>query len=139
MEKKQLGTTLVTAAAGALAIFAMSGMQAYAHHSWAMYDDSRVITVSGTVAGVSFANPHVNVSVQAAVGNGEPDAWSVRMGSIGDMTNRGVNADTIGVGDEIVVTINPLRDGRNAGNYTRIVSINGVENAAEGTAWAPVR
>ncbi len=139
MEKKQLGTTLVTVAAGALAVIAMSGMQAYAHHSWAMYDDSRVITVSGTVAGVSFANPHVNVSVQVAVGNGEPDAWSVRMGSIGDMTNRGVNADTIGVGDEIVVTINPLRDGRNAGNYTRIVSINGVENAAEGTAWAPVR
>jgi len=139
MERKQLRTTLVTAAAGALAVFATSGMQAHAHHSWAMYDDSRVILVSGTVAGVSFANPHVNLSVQAAVGNGETDTWSVRMGSIGDMTNRGVQADTIGVGDEIVVTINPLRDGRSAGNYTRIVSLNGVENAAEGTAWAPRR
>ena len=104
-----------------------------------MYDDSREITVSGTVAGVNFANPHVNLSVRAAAGNGDTETWSVRMGSNGDMTNRGVHADTISAGDEIVVSINPLRDGRTGGNYTRIVSINGVENAAGGTVWEPGR
>ena len=142
MDRKQLGKTLVTSAAvaaAALAVIATSSMRVHAHHSHAMFDDSREITVVGTVAGVSYANPHVYLSVEAMSSNGETERWSVEMSHIGNMMNRGVNADTISVGDEITISMNPLRNGQNGGNYTRIVSINGVENAAEGSAWAPVR
>ena len=54
---------------------------------------------------------------------------------IGNMINRGVLRDTIKVGDEIVISVNPLHNGQTGGNYTRIVSINAVENTAEGSAW----
>lgn len=138
MDTKQLKTKLVVAATGALAVLAASSMRLHAHHSHAMFDDSREVTVSGTVAGVSYANPHVYLSVETTGGNGQTERWSVEMSHIGNMMNRGVHAGTISVGDAITISMNPLRSGQKGGNYTRIVSINDVENAAEGSAWAPV-
>ena len=131
MDRKRLNTVLT---AGALALCAASS--ARAHHSHAMFDDSREITVAGTVAGVSYANPHVHILVETA-STGGAERWSVEMSHIGNMVERGVQRDTIEVGNDIVISMNPLRNGQRGGNYTRIVSINGVENAAEGSAWTP--
>lgn len=136
-DRRKFGKNLVPAVAGALAVFAASSARLHAHHSHAMFDDSREVTVVGTVAGVSYANPHVYLSVETTGDNGQAERWSVEMSHIGNMMNRGVNADTINVGDAITISMNPLRSGQRGGNYTRIVSINGVENAAAGSAWAP--
>ncbi len=135
--QKQVGQKLVTAAAAALAVFATSDMRVHAHHSHAMFDDSREVTVVGTVAGVSYANPHVYLSVETTGSSGQAERWSVEMSHIGNMMNRGVHANTINVGDAITISMNPLRSGQRGGNYTRIVSINGVQNIAEGSSWAP--
>lgn len=137
MDRKRFAKKLLTATTAALAIYATSALQVHAHHSHAMFDDAREITVSGTVRGVSYANPHVYLSVEAADADGETGRWSIEMSHIGNMIERGVRPDTINVGDEIVISMNPLRSGQRGGNYTRIVSINGIENAAEGSAWAP--
>ena len=53
------------------------------------------------------------------------------------VTNRGIAANTFQVGYEVAITINPLRNGRLGGNYTRIEKINGVQNAATGNNWVP--
>lgn len=112
------------------------GIAARAHHSHAMFDEGKETTITGKVAAVSYMNPHVYVSIEVQGAGNAPEKWSIEMSHIGNMMSRGVMRDTIKVGDEVVLTMNPLRDGKNGGSYTRIVSINGVKNTAEGPNWA---
>lgn len=115
-----------------LALFACSGLffvgAASGHHSHAMFDHSRTITITGTVTGVSYRNPHVFIWVDAPDEDGETRNWSVEMSNIQNMIRRGIRASTFGVGDVVTVTMNPLHDGRLGGNYVTIT-------AADGTAY----
>jgi len=115
------------------------GLVAQAHHSHAMFDEGKEATLTGKVAAVSYMNPHVYLSIEIKGANNAPEKWSIEMSHIGNMMGRGVLRDTMKVGDEVVLTMNPLRDGKNGGSYTRIISINGVKNAAEGSNWATAK
>ena len=123
---------------GAVAIASL-GLAAQAHHSHAMFDDGKEATLTGKVAAVSYMNPHVYLSIEIKGANDAPEKWSIEMSHIGNMIGRGVLRDTMKVGDAVVLTMNPLRDGKNGGSYTRIISINGVKNSAEGSNWAAAK
>jgi hypothetical protein len=125
----------------AVAMAAGGGMPfpAHAHHSHAMFDVTKEITVTGTVGGVSYTNPHVYLFIEAKNAGGEAEKWAVEMSHVGNMIDRGVLRDTIKVGDQIVIMMNPAREGKKGGNYTHIVSINGVMNTAEGGNWAAAK
>jgi hypothetical protein len=128
-------TKLVVALLGCL-MAAAPVTQAWAHHSHAMFDDAQEITIVGKVTAVRFANPHVYLMLEGAVEGGEMRMWAIEMSHIGNMITRGVNAETFKVGDDVSITVNPLRNGQGGGNYSRIESINGVTNTAEGNAWS---
>ncbi len=136
MNRNQVGKIGVAMVAVAMASF---GLAAQAHHSHAMFDEGKETTITGKVAAVSYMNPHVYVSIEVKGASNAPEKWSIEMSHIGNMMNRGVMRDTMKVGDEVVLTMNPLRDGKNGGSYTRIVSINGVKNTAEGGNWAAAK
>lgn len=115
------------------------GLVAQAHHSHAMFDEDKETTLTGKVAAVSYMNPHVYLSIETKGANNTPEKWSIEMSHIGNMMSRGVTRETLKVGDEVVLQMNPLRDGKTGGSYTRIISINGVKNAAEGSNWAAAK
>ena len=108
-----------------------------AHHSHAMFDAETEITISGKVAGLRYANPHVRLLVEAENEAGEIERWDVEMSTIVNMRTRGVNRSTFPQGADISLVVNPLRDGGQGGNLVHINSINGVENSAESGNWAP--
>lgn len=110
---------------------------ALAHHSHAMFDMGREVTVTGTVSAIRFANPHVFLLLEVEDGNGDSSMWTVEMSTVGNMIRRGFASNTFGVGDEVRITMNPLRNGQSGGNYTRIESIAGVPNTATGNGWSP--
>ena len=110
---------------------------ASSHHSHAMFASDREVTVTGTVSAVRFANPHVYLRLAVVDENGATSDWAVEMSTIGNMSNRGVVANTFREGYEVTITMNPLRNGQSGGNYTRIESINRVRNSASGNNWAP--
>lgn len=138
-------------AALAAAILAMGlALPASAHHSHAMFDDSKVVRLTGTVERISFNNPHAYLFVMVdevegtdgefAEGELEANAgtaWAIEMSHVTNMIARGVRPNTIQEGHAIVIEVNPLRDGRPSGNYTRFVSLDGVENTHEGNQWRP--
>lgn len=126
---------IVALVGGSLAVGALAG-PARAHHSHAMFDDAREVTVTGTVTAVRFANPHVYVMINGAPEGEEARMWAIEMSHIGNMNARGVYADTFQKGLDVTITVNPLRNGQAGGNYTHIDSINGVTNTAEGNAWS---
>jgi hypothetical protein len=111
---------LVVAAIGVLAVG-----QVAAHHSHAMFDTSREVTIQGTVTGFSYRNPHVFLYLDVKDAKGEVVNWAVEMSNITNMESRGIYRSSFKVGDLVTVKLNPLKDGRSGGNYTSITAANG--------------
>ena len=63
---------------------------AWAHHSFAMFDLDKEVTLEGAVKDVQWANPHVWLEVDVADGNGGTTKWSFEMGTHRDADPRGL-------------------------------------------------
>lgn len=96
---------LLTIAAALLA-----GTAAYAHHSYgATYDVSKEVKLSGKLLQFVFRNPHAFVTLQAPDTNGAMQRWAVEWSGTTQLGAAGVNAQTLKVGDEVVITARPSR------------------------------
>ena len=115
----------LTAVAFAGAVMLGIAPPALSHHSHAMFDTSREVTVTGTVTSFSYRNPHVFLYLEVKGDDGNVVPWSVEMSNISNMESRGIYRSTFKVGDVVTVTVNPLRDGRRGGNYTSVVAADG--------------
>ncbi len=116
-----LKLTGVLAAAMALAV----SSPAWSHHSHAMFDHEKEVTITGTVAEWVFRNPHVFLYVDTKTDNGETVRYSVEMSNITNMLRAGFGATTFKHGDQVTVTLHPLADGRPGGNYIVATSADG--------------
>ena len=82
---------------------------AYAHHSFAAtYDESKTTEIKGKVVVFSFRNPHSFITVEVTEGN-KKVRWGVEGPGSTQLTNSGIQNDTLKYGDEVVVTGNPSR------------------------------
>ena len=111
------------ALAGALAFGAVS--PAWSHHSHAMFDHAKEVTLSGTVTEFVFRNPHVFLYVDIKVDNGETVNYWVEMSNIPNMIRRGIGQATFKPGDKVMVNLYPLKDGRPGGSYVTITAADG--------------
>lgn len=101
-------------------------VQAQAHHSFAMFDQEKTISVSGTVKEFEWTNPHAWIHLTAVdQATGRPVEWSFEMGSVGQIASQGWKADSIKPGDKITVTGHPLRDGSRGGQYRSVTLADG--------------
>jgi hypothetical protein len=103
------------------AVFAVAVVfviQAQAHHSFAMFDHEKMITVSGTLKEFEYTNPHcwLHVSVVDAA-TGRTMDWAFEMGSVGQIAAQGWKADTVKPGDKITISAHPMKDGSRGGQY----------------------
>ena len=96
-----------------------------AHHSHSMFDHSEEVSISGTVTKFSFRNPHVFLFIDVKNENGEVLNYWIEMSNIPNMIRRGVGYKTFAPGDEFIVNMWRLKDGRPGGNYTTIVAADG--------------
>ena len=118
---KHLTWTGVLAAVLALAVVT----PAWPHHSHAMFDHTKEMTVAGTVSEFVFRNPHVFLYVTVKGENGEDVNYWIEMSNIPNMIRRGIGQGTFKAGDTVTAKVHPLRDGRPGGNYVTIVAANG--------------
>ena len=111
------------AVAAALLVF--SGPM-LAHHSMAMYDQTREVTVTGTVTEFRLTNPHIQLLFDVKSDQGTIEHWS----SIGDnpvnLRRKGWNRNTIKPNDQIVISGYRAKDGRPLMTTNKIV-LNGKE------------
>ena len=98
---------------------------ALAHHSHAMFDHDKVVTITGTVAEWVFRNPHVFLYVNITTDSGETVKYAVEMSNITNMLKVGFTATTFKAGDKVTVELHPLLDGRPGGNYIVATSADG--------------
>jgi hypothetical protein len=113
---QHLKRTGVLAAAMAL----MVAPPALSHHSHAMFDHSKELTVTGTVTEYVFRNPHVFLYIDATNEKGEKVNYWVEMSNLPNMIRRGIGQSTFKPGDKVTVHLHPLKDGRPGGSYVTI-------------------
>jgi len=90
-------------------------MPAAAHHSFAMFDNTRSITLHGKVTLYQWTNPHAYLEVDATEAGGGTKHYTLEMTSINMMSRGGWTSRTVKAGDEVTVVVAPLRDGRPGG------------------------
>jgi hypothetical protein len=112
------------ACAGVVALALASG-GAQAHHSFAMFDLSKEITVSGTVKQFQWTNPHAYIQLMAKDANGRDVEWSMEMGAPMYLYARGWRPRTLRAGMNIEVKLNPLRNGRPGGVVRDVIGADG--------------
>ena len=96
-----------------------------AHHSFAMFDFEKVVTISGTVKEFQWTNPHVILWVDAEGKPGEaPAVWSLEMTSPGNLTRGGWDRKVVSAGDRVSVELNPLRNGGHGGALIKLNNLS---------------
>jgi hypothetical protein len=120
----------VAALIGAIAIVAFAP-RAHSHHSFAMYDQTKDVTLTGRLVRFIPGGNHaqlifqlVDESGQGQVDtNGDPVIWGVETGPSVTMARDGITVKSFPVDTVLTVTLNPLRDGRPFGALARGSSI----------------
>ena len=107
-------------AASVLAAGALSA-PAQAHHSFAMFDQARQVTVNGTVKEFQWTNPHAFIEVVDMSGK----LWSVELNSPNNLIRQGWRRTAMKPGDKVSVIINPLRDGKAGGLFNAVTLPDG--------------
>ena len=86
------------------------GATALAHHSIAAtYDGNKEVTLEGKIVECLFRNPHSFLQIETPDPNGALQRWSLEWRSAGSLGQDGIKRDTLKLGDEVVVTMNPSR------------------------------
>jgi hypothetical protein len=86
-------------------------LAAHAHHSPAMFDGSKRLTLTGTVREFQWTNPHSYIQLVVKPDQGPEQEWSLEMGANFYLYNRGWRPSTVKPGDTLTVTVIPLRSG----------------------------
>ena len=84
----------------------------WAHHSDAVYDQTRLVAVSGTVADHQFINPHQVIKLKVKDADGRVTSWLLVGAAVSKNIAAGWTKDTLQPGDEVKVWGFQYRDGR---------------------------
>jgi hypothetical protein len=111
---------VVSLAAVAVAAFTAS---AVAHHSFAMFDAEKTVTLQGTVKEFEWVNPHawLRFMVGDEKTGGKPVLWAIELSSPSRLVTMGMRADSVKPGDVVSVTFHPMRDGARGGQFIQAV------------------
>ena len=97
-----------------LAVAALAANAALAHHSFAMFDNSRSITLTGVVDIYQWTNPHGFLELDVPEAGGTKH-YTIEMTSINMMSRAGWTSRTVKHGDRVTALIAPLRNGQPGG------------------------
>jgi hypothetical protein len=85
-----------------------------AHHSFAMFDQTKTVTQKGVVKEVQWVNPHVWLHLTVEV-DGKEEVWSYEGAAIAVLKRVGWTRDSVQPGEVVTVVGHPYKDGRRAG------------------------
>lgn len=104
----------------ASALAAVPAIPSLAHHSGAMFDRDRTVTITGVVREFLWNNPHSSIKLEVAQSGGSPVLWAIEMNAPNNLVREGWKRVTLKAGDKVTIAINPLRTGQPGGWYLGI-------------------
>lgn len=108
----------------ALAVSAFFAVPVLAHHSFAMFDNQKDVTLEGTIKEFQWTNPHSWIQVMVKDEAGKEVEWSIEGGSPNSLRRNGWQRTSLKPGDKVVLVTHPLKDGSPGGSLVS-VSVDG--------------
>ena len=105
-------------------VLAVTAAVALGHHSAAMFDNTKVLTLTGTVREFQWTSPHCYIQLLQG-GTPVPEEWSLEMAAPMYLYRLGWRPSTLKAGDKITVRLNPLRDGSHGGLLVQATTPDG--------------
>jgi hypothetical protein len=96
-----------------------------AHHSVAMFDLTKSVTIQGTVKEFQFTNPHSWLQVMVIGADGTTAEWDFEAQGPSSLLRVGIKAKTFAPGDKVTVIAHPMKDGRTAGALITATAADG--------------
>ena len=103
------------------ALALLAGVPAAGHHSFAMFDQTKIMTLEGTVTEFQWTNPHAFIELDAAGGR----HWSIELNSPNNLKRQGWSRDALKPGDKIKLRMSPLRNGKPGGLFLDLTRADG--------------
>jgi hypothetical protein len=110
-----------------LSVFALTAFAAPApaHHSFAMFDMKKDVTMSGVVTEFRWTNPHSWMHLDVTDKDGAKVNWALEMTSPNNLVLSGWRRSSLKPGDKVSVTYHPLLDGKSGGSLVKVVLADG--------------
>jgi hypothetical protein len=112
--------TLIVRGSAAGLLWALAGA-ASAHHSFAMFDQTKQVTISGTVKEFQWSNPHAFIEML----DPQQKTWSIELNSPNNLIRQGWKRTVLKPGDKVSVVMNPLRNGLPGGLFNAVTLPDG--------------
>ncbi len=124
--------------AGLVALLA--SWSAWAHHSFAMFDQSKPLTLTGTVKEFQWTNPHAFIHLDVPKAAGGVDTWQIELNSPNNLKRQGWKSTSLKPGDAVVLTLDPLKDGTKGGLFVAVTLPDGsiLGDPTRGKGNAPI-
>jgi hypothetical protein len=122
-----LRTAGVRTIGGAVVILGLAGsaLPAFAHHSFAMFDTTKRVTLAGTVTAFEWTNPHAYIELDVADEKGTVKHWSIELGSPSILMQGGWKFKDLKYGDKVTMVVSPLKSGESGALLSTITMPDG--------------
>jgi hypothetical protein len=103
---------------------AAASIPAIAHHSGAMFDERKEITLTGVVKEFQYTNPHSWLLVDVKGQDGKVVTWGFEAEGPSTLTRAGIRKSDFAPGTQITITGHPMRDGRPAAAWMKATRLS---------------
>lgn len=98
-----------------------------AHHGTAEYDNTKTISMQGTVTALQYLNPHALILFTVKDDKGQTAEWTAELQSPNLLSRRGWSRSTLKPGDQVIITGRPVKNGAKAMTGQKVVFTDGRE------------
>jgi hypothetical protein len=121
----KMNRSIGRAAGMALSLTLALAAPARAHHSYAMFDESKTVVLTGTVEKWGWTNPHTFLEIRVPAADGTETLWEIEGASPSFLARIGLTRNTFAAGEKVSVTTHPRRDGKSVGNLMMVTKSDG--------------
>ena len=111
----------------AAAVLVSTTTAALAHHSFAVYDHTRTLTLRGTVTKFQWTNPHAYLEIDVKQADGSVKHYSVELTSINMMQRVGWRSNMVKAGDQVTAVVAPILTGEPVGLGLEVTLADGTK------------
>jgi Family of unknown function (DUF6152) len=97
----------------------------FAHHGNAAFDAGKRVDVKGVVTEWMWANPHCWLKFDSKDESGNVLHWVAETNNAADMIEKGWSKQTLKPGDQVTVTLEPVKNGKPVGRVIQVLLPDG--------------
>jgi hypothetical protein len=98
---------------------------AFAHHSFAMFDGDKTVTLEGTIKQFLWTNPHAWVVMTISGPQGQPQEWELELPAPSGLARDGWLPRILTPGMNVTTVAHPLKNGDSGGALVTVTLPDG--------------